>query len=58
MRFSNRREARYSRLAFLRAQPGFGGLMHGIEGGHLNQNVSRRWKLAIHKLEVYQRSQK
>jgi len=57
MRFRDGREAHKRVFAALRAQPGFGGLIHGVESGHLHQHIGGRRKLAIHKLQIAQRSQ-
>ena len=58
VRFRDGREARNSRFAPLCAQPGGGGLMHGVQSGHLHQHVGGGRELAIHKFQVAQRSQK
>ncbi len=57
VRFSDWREACHGRVSALCAQPRFGSLMHGIERGHLHENIGGRRKLAVDKLEIAERSQ-
>ena len=57
VRLRDRREALQGSIASLRAQPGCGGLMHGVESRHLHQHVGGGRELAIDKLQIAQRSQ-
>jgi len=56
--FRDRGKARNGRLAILRAQPGCGRLMHGVQSDHFHQYIGGGRKLAVHKLQITQRRQK
>ena len=52
------REARDGAIAALRAEPGCGGLMHGVERRDFDQDIGGGRELAIDKFEVAERGQK
>ena len=57
VRFSDRRKAGDGPGASLRAQPGFGRLMNGVERRNFDKDVGGGRELAIDKFEIPERSQ-
>ncbi len=44
-------------LTAIRAEPDFGGLVDGVEGGDFDQNIGGGWKLAVDELDIAEGSE-